>query len=135
MKAQPVLPDLFVVAVDSSPSALSRVSGTDGGNGVVPSREDSGQPPFQSGSHSSWTGAQAVKACFSQRQVDVVALLKQRPMCRQELSRYSNYKINSICSVVGALLKRGLIEKTGDYDTFTDRQGHVTRRERLRVKR
>jgi hypothetical protein len=41
----------------------------------------------------------------------------------------------AVCSVVGALLKKGAIERTGDCDVHVDAHGHVTKRERLRIRR
>ena len=101
---------------------------------VNPSVEAPTQAPFQPGSHSSYTGAMALVECWPERQAEVLQLLAGGPKTRQELAALTPYGINGICSVVKALLTKGAIEKTGDYDS-AEWDGHTTRRERLRVKR
>lgn len=97
------------------------------------------EPPiagtWSSTRQASASGARAVVQTWSHRQSVVLQLLAGGPKCRQELVGLSGLPINSICSVVGALLKRKEIERTGDCDVHVDGNGKVTERERFRIRR
>jgi hypothetical protein len=105
---------------------------------VDPSQEPVGRPPVAGSTatsrHASWTGHQAVAHCWTERQSHVLQLLAGGPKSRQELSGLSKFPINSICSVVGQLLKDGHIERTGDFDVHMDGHGVTTKRERFRIR-
>lgn len=85
--------------------------------------------------HASWTGARAVVETWPERQSVVLQLLAGGAKCRQELAGLTPYGINGICSVVAALLLKGAIEPTGDFDQATWASGLTTSRERLQIRR
>lgn len=86
--------------------------------------------------HASSTGAAKVVKTWSTRQSAVLQLLAGGAMSRQELAAVSHLPINSVCSVVGNLLERGVIEPDpGNWDIAQWPDGTTTTRERFRVKR
>ena len=101
---------------------------------VDPSREGWTEPPFQPASHASYTGSRVAVETWSERQSAILQLLRGGDKTRQELAGLSGYPLASVCSAVGALLKQGEIERTGEYDTAVFASGE-TKRERLRIRR
>lgn len=85
--------------------------------------------------HASYSGRQAVEPEWAERQRVVLDRLKQGPKSRQQLEALTPYPINSICSVIGALLKAGAIERTEDYDVHVDHKGRTTKRETFQIRR
>lgn len=90
------------------------------------------QIPFQTGSHSSWTGARVAVQTYGMKTSAILQLLAGGDKTRQELAGLTGFSINAICSCVNGLLRRKLIERTGEYDTVQFDRG-ATKRERLRV--
>lgn len=90
--------------------------------------------PFAKGSHSSWTGARVAVKTYGAKTSAILQLLNGGEKTRQELAGLTGFSINAICSCVNSLLRRQLIEKTGDYDTATFASG-ATKRERLRIRK
>lgn len=65
----------------------------------------------------------------------VLQLLAGGPKTRQELAALqTKYPLCSICSVVGALLKRGAIEEDKSVDLVDMGNGEQSMRTRLRIK-
>jgi hypothetical protein len=91
------------------------------------------EPPHASGSHSSYTGAQSVVECFTERQSELLQVLGNgSPMTRNELAAVMHWPLSSVCSVVNALIELELVEPTGDFDV-QEFHGRTTRRERLKL--
>lgn len=73
---------------------------------------------------------------WSHRQSTVLQILASGPKSRQELVPLAGYPISSICSVIGNLEQRGVIEVAlGEWDVVTWPDGSITRRERFQIRR
>lgn len=100
---------------------------------VDPQREGWTEPPFQAGSHASYTGAQVALATWSAKQSALLQFLSNAGAAtRQELAAGLSWPLSSVCSTVKALIDQGRVERTGEYDTAAFESG-MTRRERLRI--
>lgn len=98
-------------------------------------------PPFRGNSqmsaHASYTGAQSVVECWTQRQSAYLQLLNQAgALTDQEAAALLKWGLSSVNSVRAACRKRGLIAADGfNEHIFENASGRVcrTRRTRWRV--
>ena len=84
---------------------------------TVPPARGWKEPPHAKASHSSYTGARAVVQTWTERQSELLQVLRNgSPMTRNELAAVMHWPLSSVCSVVNALIERELVEPTGDFD-------------------
>lgn len=85
--------------------------------------------------HAGWTGARAQVRTWGPKTSALLQVLAHGgPMSRNELQAVLRWSsLSSVCSILGSLLKRGLVESAGEFETVQWDADTVTRRERFRV--
>jgi len=101
---------------------------------VRPVSESPIRIPHQSGSHSSWTGAQAqTLKLWTEKQSALLQMIDNgQPLTRNQLALFLHWPLSSVCSVLASV--RDKLEVV-DYESYDWGGGRITKRERFQIKR
>jgi hypothetical protein len=90
--------------------------------------------PHQSGSHSSWTGAQAqTLKLWTEKQSALLQMIDNgQPLTRNQLAVFLHWPLSSVCSILNSV--RDKLEVV-DYESYDWGGGRITKRERFRIRK